>query len=99
MILHQSYSFILSFRFLYFPVFPVCPPRLISVGLCDLVIAQGRIQEFVQGGLNFLSFLGGGAQLPFGPENPLKSIDFIGPGRGLAPIAPPPEYAPVIAPP
>ena len=37
--------------------------------------AQGHIQEFFQGG----------------PENPLKSIDFTGPG-GLAPIAPP-EYA------
>ena len=30
---------------------------------------------------------GGGAQHPFGPENPLKSIDFTGPG-GLNPIAP-----------
>ena len=28
-----------------------------------------------------------------GPENPLKSIDFTGPGGGLVPIAPP-EYAP-----
>ena len=40
---------------------------------------QGRIQEFVQGGLN-LSFQGRGAQHPLGPENPLKSIDFTGPG-------------------
>ena len=37
-------------------------------------------------------FPGGGAQNPLGPENPLKSIDFTGPGGGLAPIAPP-EYA------
>ena len=28
---------------------------------------------------------GGGAQHPFGPENPLKSIDFTGPGGGLTP--------------
>ena len=45
-------------------------------------VNQGRIHEFVQGG----------AQHPFGHENPLKSIDFTGPGWGLAPIAPP-EYA------
>ena len=48
---------------------------------------QGRIQEFVQGGLNFLSFQGGGG-CPLGPENPLKSIDFTGPG-GLSPHSPP----------
>ena len=48
---------------------------------------QGRIQEFVQGGLHFFLFPGG-AQHPLGPENPLKSIDFTGPG-GLAPLAPP----------
>ena len=41
---------------------------------------QGRIQEFVQGLLIFLSFQGGGAQHPLGHENPLKSIDFTGPG-------------------
>ena len=46
---------------------------------------QGRIQEFVHGGLKFFS-LSRGAQHPLGPENPLKSIDFTGP------IAPP-EYA------
>ena len=40
---------------------------------------QGRIQEFVQGG----------AQHPLGHENPLKSIDFIGPGGGLSPKSPP----------
>ena len=33
---------------------------------------------------------GGGAQLLLVPENPLKSIDFTGPG-GLAPIATPPD--------
>jgi len=46
-----------------------------------------RIQEFFQGCLYFLSFQGG-AQQPLGPENPLKSKDFTGPGGGLAPIAP-----------
>ena len=30
------------------------------------------------GGLNF--YFPGGTQLPFGPENPMKSIDFNGPG-------------------
>ena len=48
---------------------------------------QGRIQEFVQGGLNFF-FFPGGAQHPLGHEKPLKSIDFTGPGGGLVPIAP-----------
>jgi len=42
---------------------------------------QGRIQEFVQGGLNYIIFPGGGGdQHPLGPENPLKSINFTGPG-------------------
>ena len=40
---------------------------------------QERIQEFVQGGLKFFSR---GAQQPLGHENPLKSIDFTGPGGG-----------------
>ena len=40
---------------------------------------QGRIQEFVQGGLKFFLFPGG-AQPPLRPENPLKSLDFTGPG-------------------
>ena len=40
---------------------------------------QGRIQEFVQGGLK-LFYLSTGAQHPLGPENPLKSIDFTGQG-------------------
>ena len=48
-------------------------------------------QKFVQGRLTFF-YLSRGAQHPSGPENPLKSIDFTGPG-GLAPIAPH-EYAP-----
>ena len=43
---------------------------------------QGRIKEFVKGGIVF--FLSRWAQ----------TIDFTGPwGEGLAPIAPPPEYA------
>ena len=42
----------------------------------------------------FFSFQrgGAGAQHPLGHENPLKSIDFTGPG-GLSPNSPPPEYA------
>ena len=44
------------------------------------------------GGLNFFSFQGE-AQLPLGHENPLKSIYFTGPGGGLSPNSPPPEYA------
>ena len=36
---------------------------------------------------------GWGAQHPVGPKKPLKSMDFTGPGGGLAPMAPPPEYA------
>ena len=48
-------------------------------GIVHLIVIQGRIQEFVQGGgLNF--FFTGGAQHLFGPENPLESIDFTGPG-------------------
>ena len=43
---------------------------------------QERSKEFFLSG-------GGGAQNPFGPENPLKSIGFTGPGGGLASIAPP----------
>ena len=42
---------------------------------------QGRIQEFVQGGLKFFAFQGG-AQHPLGHENPQKLIDFTGPGGG-----------------
>ena len=41
---------------------------------------------FRGGGLNF--FLSRGAQHPLGHENPLKSIDFTGPGR-LSPESPP----------
>ena len=44
-----------------------------------------------RGGLNFLSLL---SQHSLGPENPLKSIDFTGPGGGLSLKSPPPEYAP-----
>ena len=38
---------------------------------------QGRIQEFVQGGLILFQ---GKTQHPVGSENPLKSIDFTGSG-------------------
>ena len=59
------------------------------------VYSQGRIQEFVQeGGLIF--FLSRGAQHTLGPENPLKSIEFTGPGGGLSRHSPPLiEYASV----
>jgi len=39
---------------------------------------MGCIQEFVPGG----------AQHPLGSKNPLNSIDFTGPGGGLAHIPP-----------
>ena len=62
-----------------------------------LILHKGRkyktkCHERRQGGLDFFSFQGGGStvsQHPLGPENPLKSIDFTDPGRGLAPITPP----------
>jgi len=42
---------------------------------------SGAYSEICPGGLKiFFSFQGGGAQHPLGPENPLKSIDFTGPG-------------------
>ena len=45
-------------------------------------VAQGRIQEFVQGGLKFFSLSRErGAQHPLWSENPLKSTDFTGPGE------------------
>jgi len=49
------------------------------------------IQEFVRRGFNYLFIFPGegGAQHPLGPESPLKSIDFTGPG-GLSPHSPPP---------
>ena len=40
------------------------------------------------GGLNIFLYRGEGAQHLLGPENPLKSIDFFGPG-GLSPYSPP----------
>ena len=58
----------------------------ITLKLVQLQI-QGRIQEFVQGGLLHF-FLSRGAQHPLGHENPLKSLV----QGGLRPIAPP-EYA------
>ena len=36
---------------------------------------------------------GGGLSTRWGLKTPLKSIDFTGPRGGLAPIAPPTEYA------
>ena len=44
-----------------------------------IIIIQGRIQVFVQGGLNF--FLSReGLSNPLGPENSMKSIDLPGSG-------------------
>ena len=51
----------------------------------------GRSQKFARGGLIF--FLSRRAQHPLGPENPLKSIDFTGPGRGGSAPIEPPDYA------
>ena len=61
-----------------------------SIKIC--YVDQGRIQEFVQGG-GLIFFLSRGAQHPLWPENPLKTIDFTGPGSGLSPHSTPPEYA------
>ena len=53
---------------------------------------HGRFQEFVKGGHTFFS-PGGGAQHPLGPDNPLKTIYFTGPGGRLSPNIPAPESA------
>ena len=42
--------------------------------------SQGRIKEFVMGGLTFFFFFPRGSLAPVGPENSLKSIYFSGPG-------------------
>ena len=47
----------------------------------------GAYSGICPGGLKFF-YLSMGAQLPLGPENTLKSIDFIGP-RGFSPQSPP----------
>ena len=52
----------------------------------------GAYSEICPGGAYIFFFPGGGAQQPLGHENPLKSIDFTGPG-GLSPNIPPPEFA------
>ena len=44
----------------------------------------GAYSGIFSGGLKILFFPGEGAQHPLGPENPLKSIDFTGPGESLA---------------
>ena len=49
------------------------------------------LMNLSKGGLKFFSLSSGGLCTPWGPENPMKSIDFTGPGGSLAPIAPP-EY-------
>ena len=42
---------------------------------------HGRMQEFVQVGLNFFP-LGVNTQHPLGPKNPLENVDFADPRRG-----------------
>ena len=51
------------------------------------MFSAGAYSGICLGGLKFF-YLSRGAMHPLGPENPLKSIDFTGPG-GLTPIAPP----------
>ena len=41
---------------------------------------RGVFRNLFRGGLKFFFSFQGGAQHPLGPENPLKSIDFTGPG-------------------
>ena len=46
-----------------------------------VTIHRGVFRNLSRGSLNLFSFhVGGGAQHPLGHENPLKSIDFTGPG-------------------
>ena len=72
-----------------------------SLFTCNLVIWRKKlvrnqnskwkvvfIRNLNRGGLNFILFPRG-AQHPLGPENPLKSIEFTGPGR----LSPHPECA------
>ena len=42
-----------------------------------------------------LFFFPGGAQQPFGPENPLETIDFIDPRGDETPYSPPPGVTPL----
>ena len=53
-------------------------------------LTRGVFRNLSRGAYIFFFPGGGGAQHPFGHENPLKSIDFTSPGWCLAPIAPPP---------
>ena len=64
-------------------------------GLLEITFTvRGVFRNLSRGELIFFHPRGGSA--PFlGHENPLKSIDFTGPGGGLSPNSPPPEYASV----
>ena len=73
-----------------------------STRIWDDFPQQNKVMKAIRGvfrnlsRLNFFLSRGGlstGAQYPLGHENPLKSIDFTGPGKGLSPNSPPPEYA------
>ena len=56
-------------------------------------INSGAYFGICSGGLTFFLLPWGGGSAPFVPESPLKSIDFTGPGGGLSPHSPHPEYA------
>ena len=56
------------------------------------MFSAGAYSGICPEGLKFF-YLSRGAMHPLGPENPLKSIDFTGPG-GLTPIAPTPRIGP-----
>ena len=71
----------------------LCPYFLYTVYSCTLY-SQGRVQEFVQGGLKFC-FSFQGAQHPLGPENPPEINRFHWSRGAFPPQPPPPEYASV----
>ena len=62
-----------------------------SIKIC--YVDQGRIQEFVQVGVNFFSFQGGGLSTRWGLKTPWERKISLVQGVGLAPTAPPPQYA------
>ena len=55
---------------------------------------RGVFRNLSRGGVLTFFLSSGGLSTRWGMKTPMKSIDFTGPGGGLAPIAPP-EYASV----
>jgi len=53
---------------------------------------RGVFRNLSRGGGAYIFSFQWGDQHPLGNENPLKSIDFTGPGGGVSPNSPP-EYA------